>query len=246
MALDIAMVAADTSRTRAYLSAMHRHRLLPSFVLVLKNTSATSLPGQARARTPAVDAATLDPIWSEADFDVAEPIEDILKRFKIFYEKAAESNINDESVITQIANRPEEVFIFSGFGGVLLRQGILGVGKKFLHVHGGYLPDFKGSTTNYYSLLSEDSMGASAIFLTREIDSGPILERKKFPSPPDRASVDHVYDSAARAKVLIDVLQVYKQHGKWDVLMENVGGETYHVIHPILKNIAILAREASK
>ena len=42
----------------------------------------------------------------------------------------------------------------------------LNIEKKFLHVHGGYLPDYKGSTTNYYSLINENTIGASAIFLT--------------------------------------------------------------------------------
>ena len=49
---------------------------------------------------------------------------------------------------------------------VLLKEKILDTGKKFLHIHGGYLPDYKGSTTNYYSLINENTIGASAIFLT--------------------------------------------------------------------------------
>ena len=51
---------------------------------------------------------------------------------------------------------------------------------KFLHIHGGYVPAFKGSTTNYYSLLAEGQLGASAIFLTEDLDSGPKLHRQKF------------------------------------------------------------------
>ena len=90
--------------------------------------------------------------------------------------------------------------------------------EKFLHVHGGFLPDYKGSTTNYYSLLAEGSVGATAIFLTVEIDSGPILNRCKFPVPPDTLEIDHIYDSAARAKVLIQTLKEYQEKGEFSCL----------------------------
>ena len=99
------------------------------------------------------------------------------------FEIAPNGNINSDEIIKIIESRLEQVFIFSGYGGVLLEDRILDTGKKFLHVHGGYLPDYKGSTTNYYSLIDENTIGASAIFLTKEIDCGPILLRKKFLPP---------------------------------------------------------------
>ena len=48
-----------------------------------------------------------------------------------------------------------EIIIYSGYGGVILKEKVLSQGKKFLHVHGGFLPQYKGSTTNYYSILNE-------------------------------------------------------------------------------------------
>ena len=57
-----------------------------------------------------------------------------------------------------------EVIIYSGYGGGIIGKRLLGIDKKFLHVHGGYLPDYPGSTTNYFSILKEDKVGASAIF----------------------------------------------------------------------------------
>ena len=44
--IDVAMVAADTSRARVYIQALVRNNLLPSFVLVLGNKASTILPGQ--------------------------------------------------------------------------------------------------------------------------------------------------------------------------------------------------------
>lgn len=241
---DFGMIAADTSRSRAYLQSLLHYRLLPKYVLLLEHKSDKLLPGQAGGSELELkldpDAKTHD-CWSEASFNSTEPLRPLLEKFDIEYEIAPSSDLNDASVVNLIAQRPESVFIYSGFGGVLLRKDILATGKNFLHVHGGYLPDYKGSTTNYYSLIEENTMGASSIFLNDEIDSGPVLLRRKFPAPSDRQEIDHIYDSAARAKVLIETLQQYLSEGRWDFeLTNNEGGETYFIIHPVLKHIAIL------
>jgi methionyl-tRNA formyltransferase len=246
---DIAMVAADTSRSRAYLQALVRNELLPNYVLVLANISEQTLPGQLKvSRDDLVDTQIVEPdeCWSEAHFDPTEPILDSLETASIAYEVSTNNDINDSSVVERISQRREPVFIYSGFGGVLLKDNILNTGKLFLHVHGGYLPDYKGSTTNYYSLIVENTLGASSLFLEKEIDSGPVLFRQKFSPPKDVLSIDHVYDSAARAKVLVETLRDYARNKKWKFEIEkNTGGEIYYIIHPVLKHIAILRNQQS-
>ena len=64
------------------------------------------------------------------------------------------------------------------------------------------------------------------MFLNEAIDSGPVLLRRKFFPPIDLKEVDHIYDSAARAKVLVDVLAQYEKSKKWEFeLPNNLGGE---------------------
>ena len=243
---DVGMVAASTTRSSAYLQALVRNNVLPGFVLLLEN-SGGQMPGQlaatSAATTTVLPDAGLD-YWSDSAFDPIIPVQAILDQHNVPYEISPNKDINDPAVVNLLAARAESVFIYSGFGGVILRQPLLSCGKHFLHVHGGYLPDFKGSTTNYYSLLCEGSMGASAIFLSAEIDCGPILMRKSFPAPEIRSCIDHIYDSAARAKVLVDTLKRYEASKKWEFeLQNNEGGETYYVIHPVLKHIAILGKK---
>ena len=156
MYLDIGMVAADTTRTRSYVCAMIRHGLLPTHVLLLENTEAGLLPGQACAAPAAPGAAGVDDCWSETDFDASTPLRRLLDHAKINHETAPTRDINDPAVIERIAARPETVMIYSGFGGVLLRDPVLATGKRFLHVHGGYLPTYKGSTTNYFKMCIRD------------------------------------------------------------------------------------------
>ena len=84
-------------------------------------------------------------------------------------------------------------------------------------------------------------IGASSIFLTKEIDSGPILLRKKFDVPINKVDIDHIYDSEVRSQVLIETLDNYIDNGHFKIAVENnIGGETFYIIHPILKHIAIL------
>ena len=222
---DVAMVAADTTRTRYYIEELIKNDLLPHFILLLLNSDGKFLPGEKKG-----ERCLLKDIG-------------LLKDKGIQYDIVLNRDINSDEVITKIANRVEKVFIFSGFGGVLLKEKILDSGKKFLHIHGGYLPDYKGSTTNYYSLINDNAIGASAIFLTKEIDCGPILLRKKFPPPKDRTEIDHSTDSEARAEVLIECLQNYVHSGSWEYELENnLGGETFYIIHPVLKHLAILGK----
>ncbi|UCV06669.1 formyltransferase family protein [Dechloromonas denitrificans] len=244
---DIALVAASTTRSSAYLQALVRNQLLPGCVVLLDSAGA-QMPGQLRQTdTPVVERLpdADEDCWSESAFDPALTVQELLDCYRIPYVLAPSNDLNDPAVVSLIASRPETVFIYSGFGGVLLREPLLSCGKRFLHVHGGYLPTYKGSTTNYYSLLDGGGMGASAIFLSVEIDSGPILLRKSFPAPSVRTKIDHVYDSAARAKVLVETLLHHLASKSWEFELEdNEGGETYYIIHPVLKHIAILDKEA--
>ena len=218
----VAMVAADTTRTKYYLRELIRNKFFPTYVLLLLNYNEKLLPGQDSG---------------ESERELVE----LLKNAGIEYDISPNSDINSNEVLTIISNRVELVFIFSGFGGVLLGDDILSIGKKFLHIHGGYLPDYKGSTTNYYSLINENTIGASSMFLTKEIDCGPVLLRKKFSPPKNRTEIDHIYDSEARAKVLIETLEYYVESGSFNFELENnKGGETFYIIHPVLKHLSIL------
>ena len=246
---DIGMIAGDTSRSRAYLQALVQNELLPNYVLVLEDASDNSLPGQlnrSHSNSGSERIVEVDECWSEAHFDPTKPIKVLLDELSISYEVSTSKDINDPKVVETIHRRSEATFIYSGFGGVLLRKNILSTGKYFLHVHGGYLPDYKGSTTNYYSLIVENTLGASSIFLSEEIDSGPVLRRRKFPPPANSQEIDHIYDSGARAKVLVETLRNYVNFGRWEFeLPANTGGETYYIIHPVLKHIAILDKSQS-
>ena len=239
MLSDIGLILADTSRSRAYLAALERHEILPSWVFLLDDGSI----GRKQVKQIVKFWSVKNPISRIAGVKSGTTIdvEPWLDELSLNYQVSNSRDINSEKVIGLISQAVPSTFIYSGYGGVLLNKSLLACGKNFLHIHGGYLPDFRGSTTNYYSLLKDKSIGASSIFLTEKIDCGPILKRRKFPPPPNCEQIDHFYDSAARAFVLVETLKDFVKHGEWryaDTL--NKGGGVFYIIHPVLKHLAIL------
>ena len=70
------------------------------------------------------------------------------------------------------------------------------------------------------------------------IDTGPVIYQKKF-KKPDHKFIDEIYDADIRSETLIDILQnclLEKSFEKSDKQ-----GNTYFIIHPVLKHIAILS-----
>ena len=106
------MVAADTTRTRYYLYQLIKNDLLPGYILLLLNSDKELLPGQKN---------------STAETGIIQ----LLDNIKIKYDIAPNGNINSPEVVSLISSRAEQVFIFSGFGGALLRNNILSIGKNF-------------------------------------------------------------------------------------------------------------------
>ena len=142
---DITMVCGDTSRARCYLQALTARNLNPAACIVLPDEG-KPLPGQ-NAKGNAIPS--LQASWGTFYPDLS--VRSTCHEKNIPVIQAPENNINSDASISLLAKHSASVYIYAGFGGVLLRKQVLRCGKPFLHVHGGWLPDYKGSTTNHYS-----------------------------------------------------------------------------------------------
>ena len=74
--------------------------------------------------------------------------------------------------------------------------------------------------------------------MDKNLDTGDIIHQKYF-LKPDHEFVDDVYDAHIRSETLIEVMKkelIQKSQFKKQVR----DGETYHIIHPVLKHIALL------
>ena len=241
---DMAMIAADTPRSKIYLQALIQTDIYPSFVILMKENRGQLLPGQidnCKVERSAKRANLKKKEMLGITYDIRESIEDIVKNSNISFMRIDQTDINSDEVFQAIFLRAESIFIYSGYGGQILREEFFGTGKMFLHVHGGYLPDYRGSTTNYYSLIKDNECGASSLFLNEKIDCGEILIRRKFSPPEDKGQMDYIYDPVIRAKVLVETIKFYIKSGNWNTGNNNdQDGETYFIMHPFLRHVAVL------
>lgn len=235
---DVGMLAVESNRTRLYLQQMVKHQLFPSKVLLLEDTAKKTAEATAVERVQYPQTV----LQNQEGFDLTLSVRDYLEMNNIPYQVLPWIDPNNVEVVRAVGNCQASILIYSGPGGAILRQEILSTGKNFLHIHPGFLPSFGGSTTIYYSLLKENVCGASAFFLTDKIDAGPIIRREVYPPPADRTTIDLWYDPFIRSDLLIKVLKDYVENGKMEPRPQpDSGSETYFIIHPVLKHIAILS-----
>lgn len=234
----VGLLAVDSNRSRMYLLQMIKHDLAPARVLVLGGAAAGTPEAAARA---AAERAR-DGERTFRGFDLATPLLEIVRRHAIPHVLLPATDPNDVRVVAAVAASAERILVYAGPGGVLLRRPLLESGKRFLHCHPGLVPRYRGSTTIYYSLLGEGQCGVTAFFMDEKIDQGPVVRRRSFPPPEDRTTIDLYYDPFIRSELLVEVLREYALRGDLPVEPPAPGpAETYYIVHPVLKHIAILA-----
>jgi methionyl-tRNA formyltransferase len=170
-------------------------------------------------------------------FDLTISVESTLKNNNLKYHEFDFVDINNEKLITYLQKSKIDFYIFTGGG--ILKNDVINSGTKFIHFHSGIVPSYRGSTTFYYSILNEKKCGVTAYIMDENLDTGDIIYQKSF-SKPDHEFVDEVYDAHIRSETLIDVMKKKLfQNSQFKKQVEN--GETYYIIHPVLKHIALLS-----
>jgi len=237
------LIVADTSRSLIYLATLARFRVFPNSILVLGSNREIFLKDRIFDFSDAYSSA-----WRRHFPDIeSNPtlgIMDLVSLMGCSDVVCLEQNdVNSPEVIEWIEQRRLALSccVYSGYAGVIVEKAVLDQGLLFLHAHSGFLPDYKGSTTTYYSLLETNLVGVSVIGLSPVLDAGEIFVRKWFYLERDeRFCIDHFYDAYTRALALIDVLRDFKLQGSVGQGVEQEsGGTMYYVIHPLLKYFAI-------
>ena len=172
-------------------------------------------------------------------FDTSLSVEDTFKKFNSKVEILNVENLNEKKSLSFFKCFKQKYLIFSGKSGEVLTKEFLCKFKKVLHIHGGQLPHYRGRTTFYYSILKENKIGASSIFINPKIDEGPIIISKKI-NPSSKLNIDYLLDPLFRAEILILTLKKILKNNEIDVENQvKSDGKNYFVIHPVLKNLAI-------
>jgi methionyl-tRNA formyltransferase len=237
----ILFLAANTPRSQAYAQAFAAHGITLDGVILFDRSDAVQ-PGKANLTAPP-GIATAVPLP-----DPRKPLLQSLEGLATQVQRIEAESVNDPKILTAaeeaISSMGAGLVIYSGYGGQLVSRELLSLGPPFLHAHSGWLPDYRGSTTVYYSLLAGEGCGVSVIGMVPAIDQGPILARRRYPAPPAGVDIDYFYDSAIRADLMADVVMRWRKDGQLDPIEADGDGADYYVVHPLLKHLALLSLEA--
>lgn len=238
---DIALLASSTARTKAYLQSMIKEDKIPSICILYTDDYNHMLVEAEQYQMSSEKADKYDTKY----FDIDIPLLYTLKETQIQYCVVENKDINSLEMSECISKLPQRYLIYSGYGGYILKAHLFKMGKKFIHVHAGILPQYRGSTTVYYSFLQEKKFGATAIFLNEGIDEGEIIAQDTFDVPKEAVNIDYVYEPYIRSRVLIKAINQYLGDGREMVSekQDQEGAENYFIIHPVLKHLAMLEME---
>ena len=70
--------------------------------------------------------------------------------------------------------------------------------------------------------------------------------RQRYHWPKTGIDVDHLYDGTIRADMLVRVLERFTAEGVFPSVPRDGNYQTYHVIHPVLKHLALLSLETNQ
>lgn len=226
---EVGIILFPSPRARAYLQALMKSGFCPGYaILVDKEYN----PGQVFSEG-----------IREKFFNISRDERETLKEMGVKYTVVNAVDVNDSTIYDVVKDLPQKILVYTG-GGIAGNK-LLSL-KKLIHIHPGIVPSYRGSTCFYYSIINEGTIGMSALFLSDEIDKGLVLGRKIYPVPGN-VDVDHILDPHLRSQLLVEVIKGYAKKGRFDPILQSPEeGETYYIIHPVLKHIAILKVNLSK
>lgn len=236
---NILFLAADTSRSKAYAQTMADRGVLLSDTLMFKHDdSERNRVYKTRNHQCMITGHVNGILLPDLSVPLVTSCSQISRRIHCI----DSDTVNSPSICALIQDISPELVVYSGYGGQIVGNKLLSLGIPFLHVHGGYLPEFRGSTTQYYSMIQDRLCGVSAILLTNHIDQGPVVAKKTYPVPEPFIDMDYQYDNALRADLLAEVLARWDLHSLENkTAQSSEEGGMFYIIHPVLKHLAILS-----
>jgi len=229
---DFGFILYPGMRSWAYLQVMIQLNLHPSLIICLHNSKNSQL-----------DTALDKPWVQQHFFDPDFQLKQYLASYQPDVVHLTTESINDPSILAELNRSHLRRWLFSG-GGVL-KPHLFQDDHQFLHVHPGHLPDVRGSTCFYYSLLCDRTLFASSFWLTPELDAGePIhISGFKVNLPAERLSpafVDQVLDPWIRARCLYQTLKQWPTPKALPSTTHRAPSDrACYVMHPLLRALTL-------
>lgn len=227
----------------AYLNVLREINILPRVIITLENTQLDIKDVIEEDKKQG---------YGEQYFDINYSHTHFAKEFNIPIVESLAQNINDDNVLSLLNQNNIENWLFTGGG--ILKAPLFENSRRFLHVHPGKLPEYRGSTCFYYSLLKENTLSASAFFLTPSLDNGKALVQCDFNlnmklDGQHQCFMDYILDPWIRAETLRKALTQYIdypvrasqviEHPAESTECSTTVDRTYYVMHPLLRALTI-------
>lgn len=238
--IEYSMLLINNNRSKAYLQNLVSNGFIPKKIILLdvKNIELPEHTENDRIISNNTEQKFIRELKDlDIYFDEKKHILSTIHNYNIEHVIINTLDINSQEAIDEVAKIQTKYIVYSGPGGTILRHDVLSQGIKFIHVHSGWLPKYRGSTTIYYSMLVDSEVGASVILLEDGLDEGPILYRKKY-KINQQVDFDYVLDPLVRAKTLIDFFKLGELNLKKQEDHEDAS--TFYIIHPLIKHASII------
>ena len=145
------------------------------------------------------------------------------------------NNINSHIITRNLESDKTKINVISTYAGEIVNNSSL-LKKKLIHCHPGDLPEFKGSTTIYYSMIIKKKICVTIFIMSRKIDEGKILYKKYFNSPKNLNDIENSFDNIIRASALIEYLKnqrIINVSNKRNKILP------YYIAHPIIRQLVL-------
>ncbi len=153
---------------------------------------------------------------------------------KIFFFQS--KKLETKKIIKSVLSIKSKYIIFSGYNAEIIRNPKI-LKKNLIHCHPGLIPNYRGSTVIYYSLLNENKTYSTIFKMTKKIDKGNILFIKKNRYPKNLYDIEKNYDHIVRSKSIAEFLFKTKKFKIFNP--KNKKNNMYYIAHPIIRDIVV-------
>lgn len=100
-------------------------------------------------------------------------------------------DVNAPDVLSILRGVAPDVIVLAGYGPIVGQEFIECARKGCINLHGGKLPEYRGSSPMNWALINgETEYAISVIMVDKGVDTGDVLAERRFPIAPDDTIAD--------------------------------------------------------
>ncbi len=154
------------------------------------------------------------------------------------------NNINEKRSVDYILKVKPDIIVSVLFNQIIAKNIIQIPKKGVINIHPGYLPDYKGISPIFWSLVNNELYaGVSVHFIDEGIDSGAIIARKKVKILP-KDTEDSLYWKTIKQGIPLLISAIHQVKNNNVTKTKNFGGKYFSF--PTKKSIHQFRRENKK